>query len=355
MERPGGADSTVWSPFCGKHSGVRGGPGGERRTAAKEEGGTRMNFSSMDYFVMVARERSFSRAAERLHITQQTLSAHIAKLEGELGTKLLVRSIPLELTYAGEVFLEYALDLQRRVNSLEREFQDISENQRGLLRIGITYTRGDVVMPPLLMRFQSRYPNITVRLVGDINANFFGLLENGEIDLAIAPFPTAAPGIELVDFYQEEIVLLVPKDILARLGAEPGSGAFARIENGDLSPLRDCPFILAAQQESNGIFGYDLLRRWGIVPIPKIEVHHTTVRSELVLAVSGMGACFAPQNMIRPSLTPQQEAQLELIHLGEEARHMIHFGYLKQPHQWSVITDFIHMAQEMSGEFEAKK
>ena len=87
-----------------------------------------MNFSSMDYFVMVARERSFSRAAERLHITQQTLSAHIAKLEGELGTKLLVRSVPLELTYAGEVFLEYALDLQRRVNSLEREFQDITEN-----------------------------------------------------------------------------------------------------------------------------------------------------------------------------------------------------------------------------------
>ena len=63
-----------------------------------------MNFSSMDYFVMVARERSFSRAAERLHITQQTLSAHIAKLEGELGTKLLVRNIPLELTYAGRCF-----------------------------------------------------------------------------------------------------------------------------------------------------------------------------------------------------------------------------------------------------------
>ena len=72
-----------------------------------------MNFSSMDYFITVARERSFSRAAERLHITQQTLSAHIAGLEKELGTKLLVRSIPLELTYAGEVFLGYAVDLQR--------------------------------------------------------------------------------------------------------------------------------------------------------------------------------------------------------------------------------------------------
>ena len=314
-----------------------------------------MNFSSMDYFVMVARERSFSRAAERLHITQQTLSAHIAKLEGELGTKLLVRSIPLELTYAGEVFLEYALDLQRRVNSLEREFQDISENQRGLLRIGITYTRGDVVMPPLLMRFQSRYPNITVRLVGDINANFFGLLENGEIDLAIAPFPTAAPGIELVDFYQEEIVLLVPKDILARLGAGPGSGAFARIENGDLSPLQDCPFLLASTKEINGEIGYSLLRKSGVVPVPKVESYNSTVKTQLILAALGAGACFCPQNMVHATLTPQQRDRLQVFRLGEEGRCMIQIGYLKQAYPWSVITNFIRLAQEMSGEFEAKK
>lgn len=312
-----------------------------------------MNFSSMDYFIMVARERSFSRAADRLHITQQTLSAHIAKLEGELGTRLLVRSIPLELTYAGEVFLEYALDLQRRVNSLEREFQDISKNQRGLLRIGINYTRGDIVIPPLLIRFQQEYPNISVRLVGEINTNLSALLENGEIDLAIAPLPVTPPMVQTEDFYQEEYVLVVPKAILARLGVTPGSDAFARLQSGDLSPLRDCPFILAAQQESNGTFGYDLLRRWGIVPIPKIEVHHMTVRTELVLAVSGVGACFTPQNMIRPSITPEQEAALEILHLGEEARHMIHFGYLKQSYRWRVLADFIRLAQEMSGAFEA--
>ena len=173
-----------------------------------------MNFSSMDYFVMVARERSFSRAAERLHITQQTLSAHIAKLEGELGAKLLVRSIPLELTYAGEVFLEYALDFQRRASSLEREFQDITENQRGLLRIGINYTRGDIVIPPLLIRFQQEYPNIAIRLVGEINTNLSALLENGEIDLAIAPLPVVPPAVQTEDFYQEEYVLVVSKALL---------------------------------------------------------------------------------------------------------------------------------------------
>ena len=64
-----------------------------------------MNMQSTEYFIVLARERSFTRAAEALHITQQSLSAHIAALEEEFGTQLVVRRVPLELTYAGRVFL----------------------------------------------------------------------------------------------------------------------------------------------------------------------------------------------------------------------------------------------------------
>lgn len=85
-----------------------------------------MNFSSMDYFVMTAQEGSFTRAAERLHITQQTLSAHIANLEREVGSRLFVRSLPLELTYAGQVFWEYAVEFRRKLQFLEREMGDIA-------------------------------------------------------------------------------------------------------------------------------------------------------------------------------------------------------------------------------------
>ena len=67
-----------------------------------------MNFSSFDYFLALARERSYTRAADALHITQQSLSAAIAALERELGCPLVVRRTPLELTYAGRVFLQYA-------------------------------------------------------------------------------------------------------------------------------------------------------------------------------------------------------------------------------------------------------
>ena len=72
-----------------------------------------MNFSSMEYFVVLAQERNFTRAAERLHMTQQSLSSHIAAMERELGCQLFVRHIPLDFTYAGEVMLRYAGHFQK--------------------------------------------------------------------------------------------------------------------------------------------------------------------------------------------------------------------------------------------------
>ena len=227
-----------------------------------------MNFSSMDYFITVARERSFSRAAERLHITQQTLSAHIAGLEKELGTKLLVRSIPLELTYAGEVFLGYSVDLQRKLGSMEREFQDLTGNQRGLLRIGVATIRGRIVMPSILTRFRARYPKIAIRLVEDENGKLLEYLENREIDLAVALFPQVVPGVELVDFYQEEVVLLVPQAILDQVAEEKGPSALERLERGDLSRLQGAPFLLEAEEDDVGKIGYSFLSQAGIVSTP---------------------------------------------------------------------------------------
>ena len=156
---------------------------------------------------------------------------------------------------------------------------------------------------------------------------------------------------------REQLAKIV-EQALEQLKGVGDSAALEQLRAGDLSPLRRCPFILAVKEESNGKFAYDLLSRFGIVSLPKIEVCRSTVRTELILAASDMGACFVPRNMIRPSLTPRQEDALEVLTLGEEACHMIHFGYLKQRYHWSVITDFIRLAREMSGAFsgpEAKK
>ena len=114
-----------------------------------------MNFQSMEYFAAVAKNRSFTRAADALHITQQTLSAHIAGIERELGCPLLIRHIPLELTYAGEVFLRYATEFNTKYDCMLHEFGDILNNQTGKLRIGIAFTRGHAIMPELIAACRS--------------------------------------------------------------------------------------------------------------------------------------------------------------------------------------------------------
>ncbi len=87
-----------------------------------------MYFSSMEYSAVLA--CSFTRAAERLHITQQSLSSHIAGMEKELGCQLLVRHVPPELPNAVQVMLRYAADFQKAHGSMQREFCDISQNKK---------------------------------------------------------------------------------------------------------------------------------------------------------------------------------------------------------------------------------
>ena len=180
-----------------------------------------MNFLSMEYFAAVADKRNFTRAADQLHITQQTLSAHIASLERELNCQLFLRRSPLELTYAGQVFLRYALQFQQDYQALKHEFCDITANQRGLLRVGIAYTRGRVIMPRVIPAFQTVYPNIQVDLLEASNDELHARLLDGTVDLAVAAFAHSVPEIELQPFYQEEVCMLVPRPFCLSWGTLP--------------------------------------------------------------------------------------------------------------------------------------
>ena len=308
-----------------------------------------MNFTSMEYFIAVAQERSFTRAAERLHITQQTLSAHIAGIEQQLGSRLLFRSIPLELTYAGQVFLAYAQDIQQNLRSMEREFDDIARNKRGLLRIGVAPARGHAIMPPLIQAFQARYPSIAVRLTEATNDTLFQALVQGECDLAVANFPDTLPGVELVEFYREQIVLLLPRALSAQIYGAEEKAALEKIRRGDLSPLRDFPLLLNSEQNVAGRIGRGLLHQSDLTPSPIVESDHIEIL--LGLCARGCGACFCPENLIRTTLTPKERSGIYQFSFPSQAQYDIRLGYRKQSYQWSVISDFIQLAQQMAPDF----
>lgn len=291
-----------------------------------------MTFSSVSYFIALARERSFTRAAQQLHITQQSLSAHIAALEQELGCQLLVRRVPLELTYAGTVFLRYAQNFQQELDDMHREFSDITHNQRGVLRIGIAFTRGRTIMPGLITAFQEQYPNISIELSEAPNRILHHNLLNREIDLAIANFPDTLQGAQLEDFYREEVVLLLSRDLLERHPFD-----------GDLSALRSCPFVLGNSNDIAGRIGRDAIAAAGFQPIVKAKSDN--METILSLCVRGVGACFCPEILANAVLSPADREKLHLFRMGDKAKYPIRFGFLKSSYQWNMIAEFMRLAR----------
>ena len=298
----------------------------------------------MEYFSALARERNFTKAAERLHITQQSLSSHIAGMEKELGCRLFVRHVPLELTYAGEVLLRYAEDFQKAHTAMRHEFCDISQNQMGRLRVGIAATRGRMLLPDTLSLFQAQYPNICVDLTEASNEALHQKLTEGEIDLAMADFPAALPDIGLRDFYREEVMLMAEKSFFASIYADDAENVRCKLQAGDFSPLADCPLVLGGTEDIDGRIGRNVLKRAG-VERPKVRASSHNAGTLLALCMHGVGACFCPKNFAWAMLDKKQFQTLEIFRLGKDARYQIRFGYQERTYQWSVVEAFMECAR----------
>lgn len=308
-----------------------------------------MNFVSLEYFEMLARERNFTRAAERLHITQQSLSSHIAKMERELGCQLIVRHVPLDLTYAGEVLLRYAATFREERTQMEHEFCDISKNQRGVLRVGVANTRGRTILPDVIMKFQEQYPLIRVDLVEDSNDALHRKLIDGEVDLAIASFTTSLPGVTLREFYREEVVMLVSRTLFERIYGDEVEDRMQRFEEGDYSALAECPLVLGSIEDIGGHIERSLLKRANIAH-PHIVATSGNAETLLALCLRGAGACFCPDLLSKATLTQEQLDSLITLHLGEAARYRIRFGFRNHTYQWSIIDAFMQTAVGIVGE-----
>lgn len=306
-----------------------------------------MNFQSMTYFVATARERSFTRAAQALCITQQTLSAHIAAIEKELGCPLFVRHIPLELTYAGEVFYRYAESFQRQYQDLQNTFADITQQRQGILRVGLAPTRARAVMPDLIQAFQREYPQVEIQIFKATNDELAPRLLNGELDVAISNFPEKIPGIELMNFYRERVILLIASDLLAeRYGAEAPEIVRQVRETGSLAPLKDCPFLMNHQEDIAGRFARSAMVKAGFEP--KIRAQSDNVELLLDLCRRNAGACFCPEILARMVLSRKQWAQMTIIRFDSAAEFQIRLGWPEKSDTWSILTAFTETARQIA-------
>jgi DNA-binding transcriptional LysR family regulator len=170
-----------------------------------------LEFRHLRYFVAVAEELNFSRAAQRLHMAQPPLSVAIRQLEQEIGAQLFERSSrEVKLTVAGEVLLEGA---RRTLESLEGTVaaaRRAAEGALGTLRIAFSWSARVETLPAIGRAFSSRYPEVTLVTEEMWNVRVAGALRSADIDLAICLCPDLDGELQYETVRLERIAALVP-------------------------------------------------------------------------------------------------------------------------------------------------
>ena len=173
-----------------------------------------MDLISLYYFSELAKDLHMTRTANRLFISQQTLSNHIQRLEDYYGTKLFHRKPALSLTTAGEFVLGFAGVVNKEQVNLKDILSDIAQQERGVLRFGASALRLNMCLPAILPQFSARYPNVELRITDTVTAQLEPLVLDGSLDFAVTLNGEEHPRLVTQLLMDDQVYLCVADSLL---------------------------------------------------------------------------------------------------------------------------------------------
>jgi DNA-binding transcriptional LysR family regulator len=167
----------------------------------------------LQYFVAVAEDLNFTRAAERLHVVQQSLSTAIAQLEALLGVRLFERTTrSVRLTSAGEAWLPHAREALAAIDAAAKAAEDLAAGRSGRLRIGLAATGALTLTPALVRAYRVEHPSVGVTTEHFDFTDPTGGLRQGTTDVAIVRPPFINDGIDVLVLAEEPRYAMLPAD-----------------------------------------------------------------------------------------------------------------------------------------------
>jgi len=254
-----------------------------------------MELRHLRYFIVVAEELHFTRAAERLGMQQPPLSQQIQALEQELGFALFHRHPKgADLTAGGEVFLKEAKAILASVDSAARRAALAADGSEGTISVGVTSSSvAHPVLPDILRAYRERYPKVMLNMSEGNAAELTDAVEAGKIDVAFLRQPVRESArLRFLQLLEEEMLLVLPAG--HRLLAEQAAGALPVIA---LSALADEHFILVRKHGAPGMYS-NLIRaceQCGFTPHIAHEIDRMLTNISLVAA--GVGISAVPASM----------------------------------------------------------
>jgi DNA-binding transcriptional LysR family regulator len=250
-----------------------------------------MDLKKIHYVLAVSEQKSISKAAKKLYISQPALSKYIITVEKELGIRLFDRkTTPIKLTYAGEKYIKAA----RQILSIEKKtddiIRDIKNEKKSKITIGVPMFKGARLLPNILKRYLYDYPEVEVKVFEDTSYNLEKITVEGKVDFSLVWLPINSSELEKEELFTQNLILAVPSGYIFSNGK---SVEAYKLEN-DLN-LSDCekePFILFTKGQNLRYFTDCMFIDEGFTPNCILETHNIETAYNMVVAGLGLSILY---------------------------------------------------------------
>jgi DNA-binding transcriptional LysR family regulator len=293
-----------------------------------------MTDRQLEYILVIAKEGNITGAAQKLNISQPSLSNLLAAVERDIGAKIFDRSLsPLRLTYEGEKYVQTAESILGSLKDLRRQIDDIQDSSLGRLSIGCGPLLSPFVIPVILPALIHQYPGVLYELTEDSPAALEKQLLSGLLDLIFSGRKINHSAVECEPLYREEMLLLAPSSFKP----EASSKANKKYPVVRLQSLGKAPFVLMKGHHQLRIIVERIFSEAGYVP--NIILETDSWETCLRMTESGIAVTILPDARRDIKSEKFQKFALE----GGYYRHTF-LCYRKNARFSRVMTEFIQLA-----------
>ncbi len=307
-------------------------------------------FSNMAYIYEVYKERSFSKAAKNLYISQPALSAAIKKVENKIGMPIFERSInPIRLTECGEKYIktiEGIMDLQ---NDFTSQIENLGNLFTGKIVVGGSSMFASFLLPSMVVDFKKMYPNVKISLVEEHTSVLEKRLLDGSIDIVIDNLVFSKLIYNKIDFIEEHLLLAVPKSISDELNLHSYFSA-EDIKNNlhcdakgiDISLFKNYPFVYLRSHNDTRERAEKICFEANFTPQVTLKLDQQI--SSYHITDFGVGISFISDTLIK-KIAPTDKIAFFKID-SSHAKRSVHFHYKRNKYCTNAMKAFFSIAEK---------
>lgn len=305
------------------------------------------------YVYEVYKERSFTKAAQNLYISQPSLSARIKKIEEIIGEPLFDRSTTLlQLTEVGKVYIEAAEEITQIEQRVENYINDLAGLKTGNLAVGASTLFAAYVVPSLITKFNQKFPDVHIQLIEGNTAELEEMLGSNTLDFVIDNYHYDSILYNKELYCEENILLAVPKHFSVNEELKEYQLSYENIKSKKylsrkypavpLGRFANLPFIMLTQGNDTRTRGDRLCRNVGFKPNIVLEFNQQS--TAYMASSTQLGATFISDILVSQLPTFENLVYYKLD--GEEAKRKVFFYYKTHKYKTRVMEEFIRMMHE---------